>query len=152
MKLKSSYSAREVAGLTGLTGRQLQWWDEARVFPAAIAPRKTTQGGFTERRYSPVDVLELLALADLRRRGFENAALKQMMEALRDYFRRRLAETLDDAGELRLLTDNKGLFLQTRQGHVFDLLVDPMQALLGAEVLKLKPVKGKADRKKPIGQ
>ena len=148
MKLKSSYSAREVAGLTGLTGRQLQWWDEARVFPAAIAPRKTTQGGFTERRYSPVDVLELLALADLRRRGFENAALKQMMEALRDYFRRRLAETLDDAGELRLLTDNKGLFLQTRQGHVFDLLVDPMQALLGAEVLKLKPVKGKAVRKK----
>ena len=150
MKLKSSYSAREVAGLTGLTGRQLQWWDEARVFPAAIAPRKTTQGGFTERRYSPVDVLELLALADLRRRGFENAALKQMMEALRDYFRRRLAETLDDAGELRLLTDNKGLFLQTRQGHVFDLLVDPMQALLGSEVLKLKPVKGKAVRKRAI--
>ena len=148
MKLKSSYSAREVAGLTGLTGRQLQWWDEARVFPAAIAPRKTTQGGFTERRYSPVDVLELLALADLRRRGFENATLKQMMEALRDYFRRRLAETLDDAGELRLLTDNTGLFLQTRQGHVFDLLVDPMQALLGAEVLRLKPVKGKAVRKR----
>lgn len=147
MKLKSSYSAREVAGLTGLTGRQLQWWDEARVFPASIAPRKTTQGGFTERRYSPVDVLELLALADLRRRGFENATLKQMMEALRDYFRRRLSETLDDAGELRLLTDNKGLFLQTRQGHVFDLLVDPMQALLGSEVLKLKPVKGKAARR-----
>ena len=97
-----------------------------------------------------MDVLELLALADLRRRGFENAALKQMMEALRDYFRRRLAETLDDAGELRLLTDNKGLFLQTRQGHVFDLLVDPMQALLGAEVLRLKPVKGRAVRRKAI--
>ena len=50
-----------------------------------------------------------------------------------------------------MLTDNKGLFLQTRQGHVFDL-VDPMQALLGAEVLKLKPVKGKAVRKKAIRQ
>jgi DNA-binding transcriptional MerR regulator len=148
MKLKASYSAREVAGLTGLTGKQLQWWDEARVFHASIAPRKTSQGGFTERRYSPVDVLELLALADLRRRGFENSALKQMMEALRDYFRRRLSETLDDAGEMRLLTDNKGLFLQTRQGHVFDLLVDPMQALLGSEVLKLKPVTGKAARAK----
>lgn len=147
MKLKTSYSAREVAALTGLTGRQLQWWDEARVFQPSIAPRKTSLGGFTERRYSPVDLLELLALADLRRRGFDNTQLKLMMDSLREYFRRRLSETLDDAGELRLLTDGKGLFLRTRQGHVFDLLVDPMQALLGSDALKLKPVNGKAKRK-----
>lgn len=146
MQLKSSYSSREVAALTGLTGRQLQWWDEAGVFQPSIAPRRTSQGGFTERRYSPVDVLELLALADLRRRGFDNAQLKLMMDALREYFRRRLSETLDDAGDLRLLTDGRGLFLQTRQGHVFDLLVDPMQALLGSDALKLKPVNGKAAR------
>ncbi|NQW03110.1 MAG: MerR family transcriptional regulator [Acidobacteria bacterium] len=148
MKLKSSYSAREVAALTGLTGKQLQWWASAGLFHPAIEARKTTQGGFTERRYSPVDLLELLALADLRRQGFDNGTLKQMMDALRDYFRRRLAETLDEAGELRLLTNGDGLFLSTRQGHVFDLLVDPMQALLGSDVLKLKPVKGKAARKK----
>jgi DNA-binding transcriptional MerR regulator len=147
MKLKTSYSAREVAGLTGLTGRQLQWWDEAGVFRPSIAPRRTTQGGFTERRYSPVDVLELIALADLRGKGFDNASLKQMMDALRDYFRRRLSETLDDAGDLRLLTDGQGLFLQTRQGHVFDLLVDPMQALLGSDALKLRPVTGRAKRR-----
>ncbi|MBM3750731.1 MAG: MerR family transcriptional regulator [Acidimicrobiia bacterium] len=147
MQLKTSYSAREVAALTGLTGRQLQWWDEARVFQPSIAPRRTSQGGFTERRYSPVDVLELLALADLRRRGFDNTKLKLMMDSLREYFRRRLSETLDDAGDLRLLTDGNGLFLQTRQGHVFDLLVDPMQALLGSDALKLKPVNGKAKRK-----
>jgi DNA-binding transcriptional MerR regulator len=149
MQLKSSYSAREVAALTGLTGRQLQWWDEARVFQPSIAPRKTSTGGFTERRYSPVDVLELLALADLRRRGFDNTKLKLMMDSLREYFRRRLSETLDDAGDLRLLTDGTGLFLQTRQGHVFDLLVDPMQALLGSDALKLKPVNGRARRRAP---
>jgi len=147
MKLKASYTAREVAAQTGLTGRQLQWWDEAGVLEPSIAPRKTEHGGFTERRYSPVDVLELFALAELRRRGFDNGQLRQMMEALRDYFRRRLSETLDEAGDLRLLTNGTGLFLETRQGHVFDLLVDPSQALLGAEVLKLKPVKGRAVRK-----
>ena len=92
-------------------------------------------------------MLELIALADLRRRGFDNTQLKLMMDSLREYFRRRLSETLDNAGELRLLTDGKGLFLQTRQGHVFDLLVDPMQALLGSDALKLKPVNGKARRK-----
>src|SRR5690606_24374342 len=99
MQLKSSYSAREVAALTGLTARQLQWWDAERIFSSAIGPRRTPQGGFTERRYSPMDVLELMALADLRRQGFTPVMLRAMMDTLRDYFRRRLSETLDDAGD-----------------------------------------------------
>ena len=148
MRLKTSYSAREVAALTGLTARQLQGWDATRVFQSAIASRRTIKGGFTERRYTPVDVLELLALADLRRRGFAPAQLKQMMDTLREYFRRRLSETLDDLGEMRLLTDGKSLFLRTRQGHVFDLLIDPTQPLITGDGLPLKAVTGKARRKK----
>lgn len=144
MRLKTSYSAREVAALTGLTARQLQWWDANRIFLSAIASRPTSSGGFTERRYSPVDVLELLALGDLRRRGFTPAVLKQMMDTLRDYFRRRLSEALDDAGEVRLLTDGRGLFLRTRQGHVFDLLADPTQPLITGDGLPLKPVSPRA--------
>jgi len=80
----------------------------------------------------------------LRRRGFTPAALRLMMDTLGDYFRRRLSETLDDAGDLRLLTDGNGLFLRTRQGHIFDLLVDPTQPLITGEGLSLKPVTGRA--------
>jgi DNA-binding transcriptional MerR regulator len=148
MRLKSSYTAREVAALTGLTSRQLQGWDVGRIFPSAIAPRRTTSGGFTERRYSPVDLLELLALAELRRRGFAPAQLKRLIETLQQYFRRRLSETLDDAGEVRLFTDGRGLFLRTRQGHFFDLLVDPTQPLITGEGLPLKPVIGRARTRK----
>ncbi len=144
MRLKTSYSAREVAGLTGLSARQLQGWDATRVFPSAISSRRTTAGGFTERRYSPVDLIELLALAELRRRGFAPAALKRLMDALRQYFRRRLSETLDDAGEMRLLTDGRGLFLRTREGHIFDVLADPTQPLITGDGLPLKPVTGRA--------
>jgi DNA-binding transcriptional MerR regulator len=144
MRLKTSYSAREVAAITGLSARQLQGWDATRIFLPAIAPRRTSAGGFTERRYSPVDLIELIALAELRRRGFSPAALRQMMDTLRDYFRRRLSETLDDAGEMRLLTDGRGLFLRTRQGHIFDLLVDPTQPLITGDGLPLKPVHGRA--------
>jgi DNA-binding transcriptional MerR regulator len=146
MRLKSSYSSREVAALTGLSARQLRWWDANGIFSSAIASRKTSSGGFTERRYSPIDVLELLALADLRRRGFAPAQLKQLIATLRDYFRRRLSETLDEMGELRLLSDGKALFLRTRAGHVFDVLVDPYQPII-ADGLPLKPVSGKARRK-----
>ena len=109
----------------------------AAIFLPAIAPRRTSSGGFTERRYTPVDVLELLALAELRRRGFTPAALRQLMDTLRDCFRRRLSETLDDAGEMRLLTDGRGLFLRTRHGHIFDLLVDPTQPLVTGDGLPL---------------
>ena len=152
MRLKTSYSAREVAALSGLTARQLQSWDATRVFPSAISPRRTTQGGFTERRYTPVELLELIALADLRRQGFTPAILRQMMDALAGYFRRRLSETLDDAGDLRLLTDGRGLFLRTRQGHIFDLLANPSQPLVTGDGLPLRPVTGRARskrRKKP---
>ncbi len=147
MRLKTSYSAREVAALTGLTARQLQGWDVTRVFPSSVAPRRTTAGGFTERRYTPVDLIELLALAELRRSGFAPAVLKALMETLQQYFRRRLSETLDDTGELRLLTDGHRLFLRTRQGHIFDLLVDPMQPLVTGEGLPLEPVNVKARRR-----
>ena len=148
MRLKTSYSSREVAALTGLSARQLQGWDSARIFQSAIASRRTVAGGFTERRYSPVDLIELVALADLRRQGFTPAALRQMMDTLRDYFRRRLSETLEDAGEMRLLTDGRGLFLRTRQGHIFDLLVDPTQPLITGDGLPLKPVTGRARTKR----
>ena len=87
-------------------------------------------GGSEEGRRARAERLELQRLADLRRRGFPPSALKQMMDTLRDCFRRRLSETLDDAGEMRLLTDGTGLFLRTRHGHIFDLLVDPTQPLI----------------------
>lgn len=148
MRLKTSYSAREVAALTGLTARQLQGWDASRVFPSAVASRRTSVGGFTERRYSSVDVLELIALSELRQRGFTPLVLRQMMDTLRDYFRRRLSETLDDTGELQLLTDGRGLFLRTRQGHIFDLLADPTQPLITGDGLPLKPVGARATKRR----
>ena len=82
----------------------------------------------------------------LRRKGFAPAQMKQLIDTLRDYFRRRLSETLDDAGELRLMTDGKALFLQTRQGHVFDVLIDPFQPLI-ADGLPLRRVHARKGRR-----
>lgn len=153
MRLKTSYSAREVAAITGLSARQLQTWDSTGVFMPAVSPKLTAAGGFTERRYTPMDVLELVALAELRREGFMPSVLRLMMDTLRDCFRRRLSETLDDTGDLRLLTDGRGLFLRTQHGHIFDLLVDPMQPLVTGDGLPLKPVgvsgRGRRRRRKP---
>ena len=45
------------------------------------------------------------------------------------------------------MTDGKALFLRTQQGHVFDLLVDPMQPMI-ADGLPLRPVIARAQRRK----
>ena len=102
MRLKKFYTSREVAALTGLTARQLQWWDSRRLFTPAIASHRTEAGGFTERRYTPLDVLELQVLGDLRRRGFSIPRLRRLLSTLRDTFGVRLYEAIGEGGPLTL--------------------------------------------------
>ena len=102
VKLKKFYSSREVATLTGLSARQLQWWDARRLFTPAVAPRRTAAGGFTERRYTPLDVLELQVLGDLRRRGFSVPRLRRLLTTLRQVFGVRLYEAIGEDGPLTL--------------------------------------------------
>jgi DNA-binding transcriptional MerR regulator len=83
MRLKKTYSSREVASLTGLTARQLQLWDAGGLLSPAIPSHKTDAGGYTERRYTPIELFELAVLADLRRRGFTIQQLHQILACCR---------------------------------------------------------------------
>ena len=135
MKLKQSYSAREVASLTGLTARQLQWWDSRQLLSATVASRRTPAGGFTERRYSPLELYELIALADLRRRGFSVQKIRTVLATLEEQFGVRLYDALGDSGKVTLLTDGREIFARTQTGEFYNLLRSPGQPLLvvGAE-------------------
>jgi DNA-binding transcriptional MerR regulator len=145
MELKRSYSAREVAGLTGLTARQLQWWDATRLLTPSVAPRRTEAGGYTERRYSPFEVMELLALADLRRHGITIGKIRKLLAILRDRFGVRLFETIGEGGKLTLLTDGLDLYGRSPRGELFNLLKAPEQPLLVVgEGPKLRALTAKA--------
>jgi DNA-binding transcriptional MerR regulator len=148
VQLKNTYSAREVAAMTGLTARQLQWWDARRLFASAVASKRTEAGGFTERRYTPVDVLELMVLSDLRRQGLSVSRIRQLLETLRDRFGIRLYEAIGGAGPLTLLTDGRDVFARTETGEFFDLLRAPDQPLLvlGSN-LPLRELTAKTNRK-----
>ena len=130
MQLKNTYSAREVAAMTGLSARQLQWWDARRLFQPAVAPRRTAAGGFTERRYTPVDVLELVVLADLRRRGLTVGRIRQLLDTLRTHFGIRLFDAVGGAGAITLLTDGREIYARTARGDFYNLLRAPAQPLL----------------------
>ncbi len=110
-----------MAGLTGLTARQLQWWDANRLFTSAIASHRTEAGGFTERRYTPLDVLELQVLADLRRRGFSVSRLRGLLATLRDVFGIRLYDAIGDGGPLTLYVAGDDIYAKANDGRLFNL-------------------------------
>jgi DNA-binding transcriptional MerR regulator len=130
MRLKRTYSSREVASLTGLTARQLQLWDASGLMAAAIPTHRTDAGGYTERRYTPIELFELLVLGDLRRRGFTVHQLHQIIEILSERFGARLFEATGGGGHVQLLTDGHDIYARTDRGEFFNLLKEPTQPLL----------------------
>ena len=154
MRLKKTYSSREVAALTGLTARQLQLWDTGGLLSPTIPPHRTVAGGYTERRYTPIELFELLVLADLRQRGFSVYQLHDVVRVLRDQFGHRLFDATGGGGSVQLLTDGRDIYARTAAGGLFNLLRTPAQPLLvvGDEGL-LRELSGKArsiKRKKRI--
>lgn len=84
------FSSLEVASSTGLTVRQLQWWDEHGIFPAKRAGRN--------RAYSDKDIRILRVLAELRKKGIKTNRLRALIPQIRRSWPR------DPAG-MYLITD-----------------------------------------------
>jgi DNA-binding transcriptional MerR regulator len=129
MRLKKHYSAREVAALTGVSAVQMRWWDAHDLVTPAVRSHPTDAGGFTERRFSPLEIFELLALDELDRRGFSARAVRQALNALRARFGARLYEAVWGDG-VQLLTDETDIYARTERGEYFNLLRAPDQPLL----------------------
>jgi DNA-binding transcriptional MerR regulator len=148
MRLKKTYSSREVAALTGLTARQLQVWDAGGLLTPTIPSHRTAAGGYTERRYTPIELFELLVLADLRRRGFSVHQLHRLLQILHEQFGQRLFDATGGGGSVQLLTDGRDIYARTAAGEFFNLLKTPSQPLLvvGNET-RLKRLSGRVRAK-----
>ena len=149
VRLKKTYSSREVASLTGLTARQLQIWDASGLLSSAIPSHRTAAGGYTERRYTPIELFELLVLAELRRKGFSIQQLHTIVDVLRDRFQSRLFEATGGGGAVQLLTDGREIYARTATGDLYNVLNAPGQPLLviGDEAL-LRELGGKVRARK----
>jgi DNA-binding transcriptional MerR regulator len=151
MRLKKHYSSREVAALTGLSARQLQWWDTRRLFVPAIRSHRTEAGGFTERRYTPMDVLELQVLAELRRRGFSIPQLRRLLSTLRDAFGIRLYEAIGEGGPMALFVGGDQLYARTEDGQMFNMDRPSEPLLMVGEELSLRPLAARERRRRRRG-
>jgi DNA-binding transcriptional MerR regulator len=120
--MRQPFTSRDVVSLTGITPRQLQWWDERHIVVPAREGRR--------RLYSMEDLAEVAVICELRRRGFSLQRVRKVMRFLQREFGKRLAETVSGTSEYHLLTDGKTLYLETSPRQIVDILKNARQPML----------------------
>ena len=116
-----TYSSSEVSDVAGVSLRQLQWWDERKV----VSPRHEGH----RRIYFPAEVVEITVIAELRRKGFSLQKIRRVLRFLQREMGRRLAEVLDAASDLHLVTDGKAIYLEDKNDRIIDILKNARQAM-----------------------
>src|SRR5882724_6383978 len=120
--MQNLFTSREVIALTGITARQLQWWDERRI----VVPAR--QGH--RRLYSMEDLTEIAVICELRQRGFSLQRVRKVIRFLQTEFDKRLAETVRSGSDYHLLTDGRNLYLETSARQIVDILKNSRQPML----------------------
>lgn len=120
--MQDRFTSRDVVSLTGITLRQLQWWDEHSI----VVPARESH----RRWYSMEDLVEVSVICELRRRGFSLQSVRKVIRFLRREFGKRLAQTVSGSCEYHLLTDGSTLFLETSPRQIVDILKDSRQPML----------------------
>jgi DNA-binding transcriptional MerR regulator len=114
-------TSNEVVLLTGVSLRQLQWWDERKL----VVPER--QGH--RRLYSLDDLAEVAVIAELRRKGFSLQRMRKVVRFLRQELGKRLVETVSSGADYHLLTDGHRLYLENSAQQVIDILKNSRQPM-----------------------
>jgi DNA-binding transcriptional MerR regulator len=121
-QVQQAYTSREVVELTGISARQLQWWDECGIVVPARQGHK--------RVFSIDDLAEVAVICELRNRGFSLQKIRKVLRFLQKELGKRLVETVTAVAEYHLLTDGRHIFLQDSARGVVDLLKNARQPML----------------------
>lgn len=116
-----SFTSTDVSRITGVSLRQLQWWDEKKV----VSPRQEGH----RRLYLTEEVLEISVIAELRRKGFSLQKIRRVLRFLQKNIGKRLAEVLDVRSDLHLITDGKNIYLEDNSHTIIDILKNSRQPM-----------------------
>jgi DNA-binding transcriptional MerR regulator len=147
--MRTQFTSREVVTLTGISPRQLQWWDERKI----VVPSRDGR----RRLYSLEDLSEIAVICELRERGFSLQRVRKVVRFLQNEFNQRLAETVSGASDYHLLTDGRNLYLETSAQQIVDILKNARQPMLAVclsdTVRRVRAsIQGGKKRSKPAGR
>lgn len=121
--MQDRFTSQEVIAMTGITPRQLQWWDERGV----VRPERDGH----RRIYSLEQLTEVAVICQLRRKGFSLQSVRRVMQSLQNELSKGLADLVHRNSEYHLLTDGKHLYLETSAKQIVDILENSRQPILG---------------------
>ena len=119
--MQENFTSRKVVELTGITPRQLQWWDERGI----VVPSRSGH----RRVYSFEDLTEVAVICELRSKGFSLQRMRKVVRFLQKEFSKRLAETVGASSSYHLLTDGRSLYLETSPQQIVDILKNSRQPM-----------------------
>src|SRR6266853_6385726 len=119
--MQESFTSRDIIRLTGITARQLQWWDERGIVAQARQGHR--------RVYSFEDLTEVAVICELRSKGFSLQRMRRVVGFLQKEFSKRLAETVGGSSSYHLLTDGRTLYLETSPQQIVDILKNSRQPM-----------------------
>jgi DNA-binding transcriptional MerR regulator len=121
--MQDRFTSNDVVRVTGITPRQLQWWDERGV----VKPEHEGH----RRIYSMNQLTEVAVICQLRRKGFSLQGVRKLMRFVNREFGKGLAEIVDRDSDIHLLTDGKRIYLETSAKQIVDILKNSQQPILG---------------------
>jgi DNA-binding transcriptional MerR regulator len=143
--MKRQFTTNEVIALTGLTGRQLQWWDERGLI-------KPSREGH-RRIYNWNQLVTAAVICQLRRRGFSLQRVRKVVAFLGREFGTNLAATVRASSEYHLLTDGTNLYLRTSARQIVDLLKNSAQPMFDICLSdEVRRVRAQLARQMPIAK
>lgn len=116
------FSTRDVLEMTGVTARQLQWWDEKGV----VVPQREGRN----RIYAAADLVEILVIDELRSRRISLQQVRRVLRFLRKEVHARLAEIVQGTKDHHLLLDGKRVYLESDSRQIVDLMRNTNQPML----------------------
>src|SRR5438874_5040510 len=115
------YTSTDVARISGVSLRQLQWWDERNV----VSPR---QDGH-RRVYLPQEVVEVSVIAELRRKGFSLQKIRRVLRFLQKEMGKRLSDAVANESDIHLITDGRNIYLEDQPNRIIDVLKNAKQPM-----------------------
>ena len=125
------FSSQDVTRLTGVSLRQLQWWDERGV----VTPEQRSH----RRLYSRFEVLQVALIVGLRKKGISLQKVRGVLKSVADQNGAEYISMHGHGSDLYLLTDGGQVYLENSPEDVVRVIRDsnvPMVALCVSDLIR----------------
>jgi DNA-binding transcriptional MerR regulator len=110
------FLSSDVARMADVSLRQMQWWDERKLVSPRIEDHR--------RVYIPEQVLEILTVAALRRKGLSLQRIRKVLRLVRRELEQRGGRLLAGKSKVYVITDGNSLFVNDQPDGVLNRIAE----------------------------